>query len=155
MYQVQNHRTTLKGLNHKKEPFFSIKMDLIIDFFKLGFLIISYRRRFCFFSLHHLFFRFLETTKTSPNSLKTSINTKGYADRNFSQDHKDSHEKIKSSAKLIYCFIRRRESSKSKIKIFLFENQLVRVFQTQAILFLNVGKRRIRHSLCHIERLWI
>ena len=58
-------------------------MDLMIDFFKLGFLIISYRRRFCFFSLHHLFFRFLETTKTSPNSLKTSINTKGYADRNF------------------------------------------------------------------------
>ena len=93
-------------------------MDLIIDFFKLGFLIISYRRRFCFFSLHHLFFRFLETTKTSPNSLKTSINTKGYADRNFSQDHKDSHEKIKSSAKLIYCFIRRRESSKKQLQDF-------------------------------------
>ena len=118
MYQVQNHRTTLKGLNHKKEPFFSIKMDLIIDFFKLGFLIISYRRRFCFFSLHHLFFRFLETTKTSPNSLKTSINTKGYADRNFSKHHKDSLEKIKSSAKLIYCFIRRRESSKKQVQDF-------------------------------------
>ena len=87
------YKTTGLPLNHKKEPFFSIKMDLIIDFFKLGFLIISYRRRFCFFSLHHLFFRFLETTKTSPNSLKTSINTKGYADRNFSKHHKDSLEK--------------------------------------------------------------
>ena len=62
--------STKPQLTTKKEPFFSIKMDLIIDFFKLGFLIISYRRRFCFFSLHHLFFRFLETTKTSPNSLK-------------------------------------------------------------------------------------
>ena len=70
-------------------------MDLIIDFFKLGFLIISYRRRFCFFSLHHLFFRFLETTSTSPNSLKTSINTKGYSDRNFGNIIKILSEKLR------------------------------------------------------------
>ena len=36
---------------------------------------------------------------------------------------------------------------KSKFKTFLFENQHLRVVQTQAILFLNVGKRRIQHSL--------
>ena len=34
---------------------------------------------------------------------------------------------------------------KSNFKTFLFENQHLRVVQTQAILFLNVGKRRIRH----------
>ena len=34
---------------------------------------------------------------------------------------------------------------KSNFKTFLFENQHLRVVQTQAILFLNVGKRPIRH----------
>ena len=81
-------------------------MDLIIDFFKLGFLIISYRRRFCFFSLHHLFFRFLET---SPNSLKTSINTKRLCRSKLLKHHKDALEKIKSSANPIYCLIGKRK----------------------------------------------
>ena len=44
------------------------------------------------------------------------------------EHHKDSLEKIKSSAKLIYCFIRKRESSKSKFKTFLFKNQHVNFY---------------------------